>query len=201
MLLLSPLSHFISLSLSNFFLLLSALSSSNPKPIQFQHFFMLSQISLFPSKKKSQISFAMDSDGFVMDSFLTLPLISHLSFSFKACTRAGFGLWSQHGDRWINVSVNHGLGGGVGLDRWRLVSYQCHQWWVAQDCWWWARCGVMLAALIWWRRGSNGFVDLGFVLLLIWVLCGFCSEAWIDFYLLGSDGLDVAMIWWFFFFF
>ena len=35
----------------------------------------------------------------------------------------------------------------------------------------------------------------------IWVLCGFCSEAWIDFYLLGSDGLDVAVIWWFFFFF
>ena len=88
---------------------------------------MLSQISLFPSKKKSQISFAMDSDGFVMDSFLTLSLISHLSFSFKACTRAGFGLWSQHGDRWIDVSVNHGLGGGVGLDRWRLVSCQCHQ--------------------------------------------------------------------------
>ena len=87
----------------------------------------LSQISLFPSKKKSQISFAMDSDGFVMDSFLTLSLISHLSFSFKACTRAGFGLWSQHRDRWIDVSVNHGLGGGVGLDRWRLVSCQCHQ--------------------------------------------------------------------------
>ena len=40
------------------------------------------------------------------------------------------------------------------------------------------------------------FADLGFV----WVLCGFCSEAWIDFYLLGSDGLDVAVIWWFFFF-
>ena len=34
----------------------------------------------------------------------------------------------------------------------------------------------------------------------IWVLCVFCSEAWIDFYLLGSDGLDVAVIWWFFFF-
>ena len=32
----------------------------------------------------------------------------------------------------------------------------------------------MLAALIWWHRGSNGFVDLGFVLSLIWVLCGFC---------------------------
>ena len=59
----------------------------------------------------------MDSDGFVMDSFLTLSLISHLSFSFKACTIAGFGSWSQHGDRWIDVSVNHGSGGGVGLDR------------------------------------------------------------------------------------
>ena len=35
----------------------------------------------------------------------------------------------------------------------------------------------------------------------IWVLCVFCSEAWIDFYLLGSDGLDVAVIWWFFFFY
>ena len=35
----------------------------------------------------------------------------------------------------------------------------------------------------------------------IWVLCVFCSEAWIDFYLLGSDGLDVAVIWWGFFFF
>ena len=35
----------------------------------------------------------------------------------------------------------------------------------------------------------------------MWVLCVFCIEAWIDFYLLGSDGLDVAMIWWFFFFF
>ena len=128
MLLLSPLSHFISLSLSNVFLLLSALSSSNSKPIQFQHFLPLYLRSVcFHKKKKSQISFAMDSDGFVMDSFLTLPLISHLSFSFKACTRAGFGLWSQHGDRWINVLVNHGLGGGVGLDRWRLVSYQCHQ--------------------------------------------------------------------------
>ena len=34
-----------------------------------------------------------------------------------------------------------------------------------------------------------------------WVLCLFCSEALIDFYLLGSDGLDVAVIWWFFFFF
>ena len=52
-------------------------------------------------------------------------------------------------------------------------------------------------ALIWWSRGSNGFADLGFV----WVLCVFCSEAWIDFYLLGSDGLDVAVNWWFFFFF
>ena len=59
----------------------------------------------------------------------------------------------------------------------------------------------MLAALIWWRRESNGFVDLGFVLSLIWALCVFCNEAWIDFYLLGSDGLDVAVIWWFFFFF
>ena len=28
----------------------------------------------------------------------------------------------------------------------------------------------------------------------------FCNEAWSDFYLLGSDGLDVAVIWWFFFF-
>ena len=26
------------------------------------------------------------------------------------------------------------------------------------------------------------------------VLCVFCIEAWIDFYLLGSDGLDVAVI-------
>ena len=36
-------------------------------------------------------------------------------------------------------------------------------------------------------------------------VCGFCSEAWIDFFLLGLDGLDVAVIWWvlfcFFFFF
>ena len=54
----------------------------------------------------------------------------------------------------------------------------------------------MLASLIWRRRGSNGFTNLGFV----WVLCVFCSEACIDFYLLGSDGLDVAVIWWFFFF-
>ena len=38
--------------------------------------------------------------------------------------------------------------------------------------------------------GSNGFADLGFV----WVLCVFCSEAWIDFYLFGLDGLDVAVI-------
>ena len=29
----------------------------------------------------------------------------------------------------------------------------------------------------------------------------FCIKAWIDFYLLGSDGLDVAVIWWVFFFF
>ena len=35
----------------------------------------------------------------------------------------------------------------------------------------------------------------------LWVLCVFCSEAWIDFYLLGLDGLDVAVIWWFFFYF
>ena len=69
----------------------------------------------------------MDSNGFVMDSFLTLSLISHLSFSFKACTRAGFGSWSQHGDRWIGVSVNHGSGGGVGLDWWRLVGCQCRR--------------------------------------------------------------------------
>ena len=54
-----------------------------------------------------------------------------------------------------------------------------------------------MAALIWWGHRSNGFADLGFV----WVLCVFCSETWIDFYLLGSDGLDVAVIWWFFFFF
>jgi len=35
----------------------------------------------------------------------------------------------------------------------------------------------------------------------IWVLCVFCSEAWIDFYLLGSNGLDIVVIWWVFFFF
>ena len=52
----------------------------------------------------------------------------------------------------------------------------------------------MLAALIWWHHGSNGFADLGFVVSPIWVLCVFCNEAWIDFYLLGSDGLDVAVI-------
>ena len=60
--------------------------------------------------------------------------------------------------------------------------------------------GVDLVApwVKWFRRsGFCAFADLGFV----WVLCGFCSEAWIDFYLLGSDGLDVAVIWWFFFFF
>ena len=56
---------------------------------------------------------------------------------------------------------------------------------------------ALVAALIWWGHRSNGFADLGFV----WVLCVFCSETWIDFYLLGSDGLDVAVIWWFFFFF
>ena len=39
-----------------------------------------------------------------MDFFLTLSLISHLSFSFKACTIAGFGSWSRHGDRWTGVS-------------------------------------------------------------------------------------------------
>ena len=32
-------------------------------------------------------------------------------------------------------------------------------------------------------------------------MSAFCSEVWIDFYLLGSNGLDVAVIWWFFFFF
>ena len=51
-----------------------------------------------------------------------------------------------------------------------------------------------MAVLIWWRHGSNGFADLGFVVSPIWVLCVFCNEAWIDFYLLGSDGLDVAVI-------
>ena len=54
-----------------------------------------------------------------------------------------------------------------------------------------------MAALIWWGHRSNGFADLGFV----WVLCVFCSEAWIDFYLLGLDGLDVAVILWVFVFF
>ena len=53
---------------------------------------------------------------------------------------------------------------------------------------------ALVAALIWWRHGSNGFADLGFVVSSIWVLCAFCSEAWIDFYLFGSDGLDVAVI-------
>ena len=80
------------------------------------------------------------------------------------------------------------------VSQWRLVGCQCRRWWVAQDHWWWAGCGVMLAALIWWRYGSNGFANLGFVVSPIWVLCGFCSGAWIDFYLLGSDGLDVAVI-------
>ena len=60
---------------------------------------------------------------------------------------------------------------------------------------------ALVAVLIWWRCGSNGFANLGFVVSPIWVLCVFCSEAWIDFYLLGSDGLDVAVIWFFFFFF
>ena len=37
---------------------------------------------------------------------------------------------------WIGGSVYHGSGGGVGLDPWRLVGYQCHWWSVAQDCRW-----------------------------------------------------------------
>ena len=37
---------------------------------------------------------------------------------------------------WIGGSVYHGSGGGVGLDPWRLVGYQCRQWSVAQDCRW-----------------------------------------------------------------
>ena len=49
---------------------------------------------------------------------------------------------------------------------------------------------ALVVALIWWHHRSNGFTDLGFV----WVLCVFCIEAWIDFYLLGSDGLDVEVI-------
>ena len=71
--------------------------------------------------------------------------------------------------------------------------------------WMWSDVGsvgggvVLVAPWVKWFRRSRfcGFADLGFV----WVLCVFCSEAWIDFYLLGSDGLDVAVIWWFFFFF
>ena len=59
---------------------------------------------------------------------------------------------------------------------------------------------ALVAVLIWWHCGSNGFANLGFVVSPIWVLCVFCSEAWIDFYLLGLDGLDVAVIWFFFFF-
>ena len=60
---------------------------------------------------------------------------------------------------------------------------------------------ALVAVLIWWRCGSNGFANLDFVVSPIWVLCVFCSEAWIDFYLLGLDGLDVAVILFFFFFF
>ena len=59
---------------------------------------------------------------------------------------------------------------------------------------------ALVAVLIWWHCGSNSFANLGFVVSPIWVLCVFCSEAWIDFYLLGLDGLDVAVIWFFFFF-
>ena len=50
----------------------------------------------------------------------------------------------------------------------------------------------LVAAWVKWFRQSGfcSVADLGFV----WVLCVFCSEAWIDFYLFGSDGLDVAVI-------
>ena len=65
--------------------------------------------------------------------------------------------------------------------------------------WMWCNVGGVNLVAPWvkWFRRSRfcAFVDLGFV----WVLCVFCSEAWIDFYLLGSDGLDVVVIWWFFF--
>ena len=67
--------------------------------------------------------------------------------------------------------------------------------------WMWCDVGGVDLVAPWvkwfYRSGFCGFVDLGFM----WVLCVFCIEAWIDFYLLGSDGLDVAVIWWVFFFF
>ena len=83
----------------------------------------LSQINLFPSKKKI-------SDQFAMDSFLTLSLISHLSFLFKACTRAGFGSWSWHGDWWIGVSwVRWWCGFGLV----EIGGFLDGDWWVAND--------------------------------------------------------------------
>ena len=45
---------------------------------------------------------------------------------------------------------------------------------------------ALVAALIWWRRGFCAFADLGFV----WVVCGFCSEAWID-----SGGFGFSLVW------
>ena len=190
MLLLSPLSHFISLSLSNFFLLRSALSSSILKPIQFQHFlpFYLKSIC-FHQKKKSQISLLWIPSS--------LFLSSHISLS---CSRLALELGLVRG---------HGMEIGGLVYRWIMGQVVAWVWiggdWlvanvvddgslkIADDgpdvVWCWRRC---------WRHWSGGLV--GQMVSPIWVLCVFCSEAWIDFYLLGSDGLDVAVIWWFFFF-
>ena len=164
MLLLSPLSHFISHSLSNFFLLRSALSSSILKPIQFQHFlpFYLKSIC-FHKKKKSQISLLWIPSS--------LFLSSHISLS---CSRLALELGLVRG---------HGMEIGGLVYRW--IMGQVVAWvWIGGD-WWVANVtndGSLKITddgldVVWcWRRWSGGAASQ--MVSSIWVLCfrwsGFC---------------------------
>ena len=131
MLLLSPLSHFISLSLSNFFLLLSALSSSNPKPIQFQHFLPLYLRSVcFHQKKNLRLVLLWIPMGLLWILKGLLWICGFLCWS----GHEGYGLisawwWAGSNWWWVWISMDRrarfGSAWGLSLD-WR-------EGWV---CWW-----------------------------------------------------------------